>query len=41
VTRLNGSSAVLLVSDIDRAIEFWRDRLGFALSRDASAIVPS
>jgi predicted enzyme related to lactoylglutathione lyase len=30
VTRLAGSSAaVLLVSDIDRAVEFWRDRLGF------------
>ncbi|MFL5927891.1 MAG: VOC family protein [Gaiellaceae bacterium] len=30
MTRLTGSSAVLLVSDIDRAVEFWRDRLGFA-----------
>jgi predicted enzyme related to lactoylglutathione lyase len=29
VTRLTGSSSVLLVSDIDRAVEFWRDRLGF------------
>jgi len=29
VTRLTGSSAVLLVSDIARAVEFWRDRLGF------------
>jgi predicted enzyme related to lactoylglutathione lyase len=29
MTRLTGSSAVLLVSDIDRAVEFWRDRLGF------------
>jgi predicted enzyme related to lactoylglutathione lyase len=29
VTRLTGSSAVLLVSDVDRAVEFWRDRLGF------------
>jgi predicted enzyme related to lactoylglutathione lyase len=29
VTRLTGSSAVLLVSDIDRAVAFWRDRLGF------------
>jgi predicted enzyme related to lactoylglutathione lyase len=29
VTRLTGSSAVLLVADIDRAVEFWRDRLGF------------
>jgi predicted enzyme related to lactoylglutathione lyase len=29
VTRLTGSSAVLLVSDLDRAVEFWRDRLGF------------
>jgi predicted enzyme related to lactoylglutathione lyase len=29
VTRLTGSSAVLLVSDIDRAVEFWHDRLGF------------
>jgi len=29
VTRLTGSSAVLLVSDIGRAVEFWRDRLGF------------
>jgi predicted enzyme related to lactoylglutathione lyase len=28
--RLTGSSAVLLVSDLDRAVEFWRDRLGFA-----------
>ena len=30
MTRLTGSSAVLLVSDIARAVEFWRDRLGFA-----------
>lgn len=30
MTRLTGSSAVLLVSDIDRAVAFWRDRLGFA-----------
>ena len=30
MTRLTGSSAVLLVSDIDRAVEFWRERLGFA-----------
>jgi predicted enzyme related to lactoylglutathione lyase len=30
VTRLTGSSAVLLVSDIARAVEFWRDQLGFA-----------
>ena len=30
MTRLTGSSAVLLVSDIDRTVEFWRDRLGFA-----------
>jgi predicted enzyme related to lactoylglutathione lyase len=29
VTRLTGSSSVLLVSDIDRAVEFWRDRSGF------------
>jgi predicted enzyme related to lactoylglutathione lyase len=29
VTRLTGASAVLLVSDIDRAVEFWRHRLGF------------
>ena len=29
MTRLTGSSSVLLVSDIDRAVEFWRDRLGF------------
>ena len=29
MTRLTGSSAVLLVSDIARAVEFWRDRLGF------------
>jgi predicted enzyme related to lactoylglutathione lyase len=29
VTRLTGSSAVLLVSNLDRAAEFWRDRLGF------------
>ena len=29
MTRLTGSSAVLLVSDVDRAVEFWRDRLGF------------
>jgi hypothetical protein len=28
VTRLTGSSAVLLASDIGRAVEFWRDRLG-------------
>jgi len=30
VTRLTGSSAVLLVSDIGRAVDFWRDRLGFS-----------
>lgn len=30
MTRLIGSSAVLLVSDLARAVEFWRDRLGFA-----------
>jgi predicted enzyme related to lactoylglutathione lyase len=29
MTRVTGSSAVLLVSDIARAVEFWRDRLGF------------
>jgi predicted enzyme related to lactoylglutathione lyase len=29
LTRLTGSSAVLLVSDIARAVEFWRERLGF------------
>jgi len=29
MTRLTGSSAVLLVSDVERAVEFWRDRLGF------------
>ncbi len=29
MTRLTGSSAVLLVSNIERAVEFWRDRLGF------------
>jgi predicted enzyme related to lactoylglutathione lyase len=29
VTRLTGSSPVLLVSDIDRAVTFWRDALGF------------
>jgi predicted enzyme related to lactoylglutathione lyase len=29
VTRLTGSSAVLLVSDIGRAVDFWRDGLGF------------
>ena len=29
MTRLTGSSAVLLVSDIEGAVEFWRDRLGF------------
>jgi predicted enzyme related to lactoylglutathione lyase len=29
VTRLTGSSAVLLVSDLERSVEFWRDRLGF------------
>jgi predicted enzyme related to lactoylglutathione lyase len=29
MTRLTGSSAVLLVSDLDAAVEFWRDRLGF------------
>jgi len=29
MTRLTGSSAVLLVADLDRAVEFWRDRLGF------------
>jgi predicted enzyme related to lactoylglutathione lyase len=29
VTRLTGSSAVLLVSDLDVAVEFWRDCLGF------------
>jgi predicted enzyme related to lactoylglutathione lyase len=27
--RLTGSSAVLLVSDINRAAEYYRDRLGF------------
>jgi predicted enzyme related to lactoylglutathione lyase len=26
---LTGVSPVLLVSDIDRAVEYWRDRLGF------------
>ncbi|MDX6476386.1 MAG: hypothetical protein QOH95_1897, partial [Gaiellaceae bacterium] len=29
MTRLTGSSAVLLVSDLGRAVEFWRDRVGF------------
>jgi catechol 2,3-dioxygenase-like lactoylglutathione lyase family enzyme len=29
MTRLTGSSPVLLVSDIQRSVEFWRDRLGF------------
>ena len=29
MTRLTGSSAVLLVSDLNGAVEFWRDRLGF------------
>ena len=29
MTRLTGSSAVLLVADIDRAVAFWRDGLGF------------
>ena len=29
MTRLTGSSAVLLVSDIHRSVEFWRERLGF------------
>jgi predicted enzyme related to lactoylglutathione lyase len=29
MTRLTGSSAVLLVSDIQSAVEFWHDRLGF------------
>jgi catechol 2,3-dioxygenase-like lactoylglutathione lyase family enzyme len=26
---LTGVSPVLLVSDVDRAVEYWRDRLGF------------
>ena len=29
VTRLTGSSAVLLVADIERSVEYYRDRLGF------------
>jgi predicted enzyme related to lactoylglutathione lyase len=29
VTKLTGSSAVLLVSDLGAAVEFWHDRLGF------------
>jgi catechol 2,3-dioxygenase-like lactoylglutathione lyase family enzyme len=29
VPTLTGVSPVLLVSDIDRAVEYWRDRLGF------------
>ena len=29
MTTLTGSSAVLLVSDLEAAVEFWRDRLGF------------
>jgi len=29
MTRLTGVSPVLLVSDIDRAVSFWRDELGF------------
>jgi predicted enzyme related to lactoylglutathione lyase len=29
MTRLTGSSAVLLVSDLVRAVDFWRDGLGF------------
>ena len=30
IARLTGSSAVLLVSDIQRSVEYYRDRLGFA-----------
>ena len=29
MARLTGVSPVLLVSDIDRAVAYWRDRLGF------------
>jgi predicted enzyme related to lactoylglutathione lyase len=29
VATLTGVSPVLLVSDVDRAVEYWRDRLGF------------
>ena len=29
MARLTGSSAVLLVADIDRSVEYYRDRLGF------------
>ena len=36
MTRLTGSSAVLLVSDIERAVEFWRDRLGFRCEVDGN-----
>jgi len=29
MARLTGSSAVLLVADIERSVEYYRDRLGF------------
>jgi catechol 2,3-dioxygenase-like lactoylglutathione lyase family enzyme len=29
VATLTGVSPVLLVSDVERAVEYWRDRLGF------------
>jgi predicted enzyme related to lactoylglutathione lyase len=30
MARLTGSSAVLLVADIERSVEYYRDRLGFS-----------
>jgi catechol 2,3-dioxygenase-like lactoylglutathione lyase family enzyme len=29
VATLTGVSPVLLISDVDRAVDYWRDRLGF------------
>jgi catechol 2,3-dioxygenase-like lactoylglutathione lyase family enzyme len=29
MARLTGSSAVLVVADIERSVEYYRDRLGF------------